>query len=241
MRVLLDSRISNHTNTHLPQTTSLLQKASLLVYDPTMHAHAIINALVLSATLTHAAAIPAPLAASAPLQRRNGCYQSALLPGYLKFADLHGSSKKTDNAEVSLDITTTCNMAAGRVLKPGEVWTHCSEWAWETSSDCEGDCIASCPPRSTFPGTTSLADQLGGALCIASCPSQCKGKGTEVKTGTNRIDWAVKNEGSADATIDAQACKDALNWEIGGCDSGSEQSKGGFWYRIDPNEGKCGA
>ena len=206
-----------------------------------MHAQAIINALALSATLTHAAAIPAPLAASAPLQRRNGCYQSALLPGYLKFADLHGSTKKTDNAEVSLDITTTCNMAAGRVLKPGEVWTHCSEWAWETSSDCEGDCIASCPPRSTFPGTTSLADQLGGALCIASCPSQCKGKETEVKTGTNRIDWAVKNEGSADATIDAQACKDALNWEIGGCDSGSEQSKGGFWYRIDPNEGKCGA
>ena len=48
-----------------------------------MHAHAIINALALSATLTHAAAIPAPLDASAPLlQRRNGCYQSALLPGY---------------------------------------------------------------------------------------------------------------------------------------------------------------
>jgi hypothetical protein len=120
-------------------------------------------------------------------------------------------------------------------------WTHCSEWAWETTGNCGQDCIASCPPRSTFPGTNSLADQMSSALCIAACPSQCKGKPNEVKTGTNRIDWAVKNEGSADATIDAQACKDALNWEIGGCDSGSEQSKGGFWYRIDPNEGKCGA
>ena len=207
-----------------------------------MHAFAIFNVLALGATLAHAAAIPATFGATAPLQRRNGCYSAGELKSkFLKFEDLHGS-RRTDNSEVSLDITTTCLMASGRVLKPGEVWTRCSEWAETTSGDCEGDCIDSCNSSSTFPGSTALADQLSAGLCTASCPSRCKGVVNTVKeTGTNRIDWAIRNDGSSDATIDFQACSDALNTELGGCDSGSEQSHGGFWYRIDPNEGKCSA
>lgn len=107
----------------------LLRKSLLprLTYKPTMHAFAIFNALALGATLAHAAAIPAMSGATAPLQRRNGCYSAGELKSkFLKFEDLHGS-KRTDNSEVSLDITTTCLMASGHVLKPGEVWTRCSE------------------------------------------------------------------------------------------------------------------
>jgi hypothetical protein len=208
-----------------------------------MHFLAILNALALSATLAHSAAIPVTLVATtAPLHRRNGCYGSGELKSkFLKFENLHGSGH-TPNSEVSLDITSTCSMAAGRVLKPGEVWTRCSEWAATTSGDCLGDCIDSCTPPTTFPGSTALADQMSAGICTATCPSQCKGVVDKVEsTGTNRIDWAIKNEGSADATIDFQKCNDALNTEVGGCDSGSEQSHDGFWYRIDPNEGKCSA
>jgi len=211
-----------------------------------MHAFAVLNVLALSAAFAQAAAIPATLLrATAPsLQRRNGCYSSGdseLNDKFLKFSELHGT-RRTDNAEVALDITTTCQMASGTILKPGEVWTRCSEWATATSDDCEGSCIDSCTPSSTFPGSTALADQMSSALCVASCPSRCKDSGPlVVEHGTNRIDWAIKNEGSADTTINFQACKDALSTEIGGCDSGSEQSHGGFWYRIDPNKGTCSA
>lgn len=208
-----------------------------------MHFLAILNALALSATLAHSAAIPVTLVATtAPLHRRSGCYGSGELKSkFLKFENLHGSGH-TPNSEVSLDITSTCSMAAGRVLKPGEVWTRCSEWAATTSGDCIGDCIDSCTPPSTFPGSTALADQMSAGICTASCPSRCSGVVDKVEsTGTNRIDWAIKNEGSADATIDFQKCSDALNTEVGGCDSGSEQSHDEFWYRIDPNEGSCSA
>jgi hypothetical protein len=207
-----------------------------------MHPFATFNALALCATLAHTAALPAIFGATAPLQRRNGCYSAGELKSkFLKFEDLHGS-RRTDNSEVSLDITSTCSMASGYVLKPGEVWTRCSEWVTSTTSDCEGSCIDSCTPSSTFPGSTALADQMSSGLCVASCPYRCSGKRPIVtEAGTNRIDWAIKNEGSTDATIDFQACSDALNTEIAGCDSGSEQSHGGFWYRIDPNEGKCSA
>ena len=160
---------------------------------------------------------------------------------FLKFEILHGS-RRTDNSEVSLDITKTCLMASGHVLKTGGVWTRCSEWAQTTSGDCEGDCSDSCNSLSTFPGSTALADQMSAGLCTASCSSRCKGVvNTGKETITNCIDWAIKNEGSSDATIDFQACSDALNAELGGCDSGSEHSHGSFWYRIDPNAGICSA
>jgi hypothetical protein len=206
-----------------------------------MHFLAIINVLALSATLAHSAAIPATLNAAAPLQRR-GCYASGELKSkFLKFENLHGSGH-TANSEVSLDITSTCSMASGRVLKPGEVWTRCSEWAATTSGNCLGDCIDSCTSTSTFPGSTALADQMSAGICTASCPSRCSGVVDKVEsTGTNRIDWAIRNDGGADVTVDFQKCNDALNTEIGGCDSGSEISKDGLWYRIDPNEGKCAA
>ena len=207
-----------------------------------MHTFAILNALALSATLAHTAALPATFSALGSLQRRNGCYSTGELKSkFLKFEDLHGS-RYTANSEVSLDITSTCQMASGTVLKPGEVWTRCSEWAMTNSSDCEGDCIDSCTSTNTFPGSTALADQMSSGLCVASCPSRCKGKTpTVTETGTNRIDWAIRNDGTADATIDFQACSDALNTELGGCDSGSEQIHGSFWYRIDPNQGACSA
>jgi hypothetical protein len=250
---LFDTTIFDHTSTiistvhssrHKSYTKYLTtpHKTPESISPATMHFFATLNALVLGATLAHAAAIPASLSASAPLQRRNGCYSAGELKSkFLKFSDLHGS-KSTPNSEVSLDITSTCSMAAGHILKPGEVWTRCSEWAATTSGDCLGDCIDSCTSTSTFPGSTALADQMSAGICTASCPSRCSGVVDKVEsTGTNRIDWAIKNEGSADATIDFQKCSDALNTEVGGCDSGSEQSHDGFWYRIDPNEGKCSA
>ena len=221
---------------------SLQPQAYFQPQESNMHAFATLITLALSATLAHTAALPATLRASAPLQRRNGCYSTGELKSkFLKFEDLHGS-RRTDNSEVSLDITSTCSMAAGTVLKPGEVWTRCSEWATSTSSDCEGDCIDSCNSMNTFPGSTALADQMSSGLCTLSCPSRCSGnRPVVVEKGTNRIDWAIRNDGSADVTIGFQACSDALNTELGGCDSGSEQVHGSFWYRIDPNWGACSA
>jgi hypothetical protein len=208
-----------------------------------MHAIAIINALALSAALAHTAAIPGSEGATARLQRRNGCYSTGELKSkYLGFEDLHGT-KHTDNAEVATDITTTCLMVQDKVFKAGEVWTRCSEWAETIMSDCEGNCLKSCGGDTpTFPSSTALADMSASGICMATCPSQCSGKEDHiVSTGTNRIDWAIKNTGSSDATLSFDDCNRALNTELGGCEAGSEQQHSGFWYRIDPNQGKCSA
>ena len=56
--------------------------------------------------------------------------------------------------------------------------------------------------------------------------------------GPRRIEIELRNEGGSQG-LSESACADALMTEVGGCDNGSEQKHGDFWYRIDPNDGPC--
>ena len=56
--------------------------------------------------------------------------------------------------------------------------------------------------------------------------------------GPRRIDIVLRNEGAVQG-ISEEACIEALDIEVGGCDHGSEQTHGDFWFRIDPNDGPC--
>ena len=56
--------------------------------------------------------------------------------------------------------------------------------------------------------------------------------------GPRRIEIELENDGAAQGISEA-ACTEALNIEVGGCEHGSEQKHGDFWFRIDPNDGSC--
>jgi hypothetical protein len=59
----------------------------------------------------------------------------------------------------------------------------------------------------------------------------------------NHINWEIRLQdgGSADSLVMSyEKCVNALNRELGGCSTGSEQNNGGFYYKIDPNNGPCG-
>ena len=53
-----------------------------------------------------------------------------------------------------------------------------------------------------------------------------------------RLEIQLRNEGGSQS-ISVDDCASALYIEVGGCDHGSEQKHGDFWYRIDPNDGPC--
>lgn len=181
--------------------------------------------LTVGASLAHAAALPATSAAN-PLLRRNGCYS-----GGLAYTELHGD--ETDIQEVYNDINTSCQLVSETPLGPGASWTHCSEWAFERYNDCYETCIDGC----SNVGSGGRGGDMASAGCSAGCDPNCGG----TETGTNHIWWEVKNEGSGEATVSYDACIAALNMEVGGCSTGSEQSHDGFWYRIDPQDGNCPA
>jgi hypothetical protein len=59
----------------------------------------------------------------------------------------------------------------------------------------------------------------------------------------NHINWEIRLQdgGSVDSLVMSyEKCVNALNRELGGCSTGSEQNNGGFYYKIDPNNGPCG-
>ncbi|KAM0719082.1 hypothetical protein Q7P37_004987 [Cladosporium fusiforme] len=59
----------------------------------------------------------------------------------------------------------------------------------------------------------------------------------------NSINWAIRlsDNGEDSLVMSYDKCVDALNRELGGCEHGSEQNNGGFWWRIDPQWGACGS
>lgn len=57
------------------------------------------------------------------------------------------------------------------------------------------------------------------------------------------INWAIQLADTNDyesLVMTKEKCIGALEREVGGCNEGSEQNNGGFWYKIDPNFGECG-
>ncbi len=179
--------------------------------------------------LSAVVALPSPASTVNPvLQRRNGCYT-----GGLQFSELHGDSDTFDMQEVRNDIFTTCQLAAGISLAPGAGWSHCSEWAFNRYSSCYEDCTEAC---SGVGGGGRGAD-LAIVGCTAGCDPNCGGW----ETGTNHINWYIKNDMSTDAAIEFDKCNAALNTELGRCSEGSEQEHEGWWYVMDPNDGTCSA
>jgi hypothetical protein len=76
--------------------------------------------------------------------------------------------------------------------------------------------------------------------------SHCSTWGTEVaglEDQGSRIDWEIKydGDGTDSRTLTFETCREAFETELAGCEHGSEQNHGGFWFRIDPNPGKCPA
>ena len=69
---------------------------------------------------------------------------------------------------------------------------------------------------------------------FSDCSEWAKSSG-----GTNRIEWYILNIGGGadDRAATWEECNAALNRELGGCSSGSEQKHGEFRYRIDPQKG----
>jgi hypothetical protein len=169
--------------------------------------------------------LPAALSILIPSASALGCYSG------FTFDSLHG--EKADlHQEVVNDINTACTIANGKVLQPGEVWTHCSEWASEKYNDCYETCEAGCDAMGSNPYCRGCPS---GALCSLGCDPDCGG----IEKGVNKIDWAIRNIGTSAQTITWDTCNRWFNLEKGGCQSGSEQHHDEFWYRIDPGMGAC--
>jgi hypothetical protein len=57
----------------------------------------------------------------------------------------------------------------------------------------------------------------------------------------NRINWEIKydGDGTEDRILTFETCKKAFEAELEVCQYGSDGVHDGFWFRIDPNPGKC--
>ncbi|KAL2070251.1 hypothetical protein VTL71DRAFT_13277 [Oculimacula yallundae] len=162
---------------------------------------------------------------------RARCYGSGV-----SFNGLHGGDQdKTDlSNEVRADINSRCMEVAGRTISKENPFWKCTEWA-KTANPTEGcfdACLDKCEPDPGSSGTEA-------ALCAAlNCHKDCD-KGPPVAE-FNRIEWAIEvrgNDGPKEITY--EKCIEWFNWEFGGCHLGGENSHDGFWFRIDPNYGKC--
>ncbi|KAF5021778.1 hypothetical protein F66182_6153 [Fusarium sp. NRRL 66182] len=53
------------------------------------------------------------------------------------------------------------------------------------------------------------------------------------------LDWKIRYNGKKQhTTMDPDDCKTAVQIEMYGCEHGSEQNHGDWWYHLDPNPGK---
>ncbi|KAK0113563.1 hypothetical protein ONS96_014421 [Cadophora gregata f. sp. sojae] len=159
-----------------------------------------------------------------------GCYG-----GDLWFNGLHGGDMTTSDlsAEVRADINSRCMEVSGRTISKENPFWKCTEWA-KTANPTEGcfdKCLDKCEPA---PGDSGI----DAALCATHCDKGCD-KGPPVGE-VNHIDWAIEVRGGDGAKeISYETCNYWFNWELGGCQQGSESSHDGFWFRIDPGYGKC--
>ena len=102
-------------------------------------------------------------------------------------------------------------------------------------------CYESCKPGTDISGSNSAVIDAGVEWCKSICELE-HGKPDFSVGGWNHIDWAIEvRDGQEEKTIDYETCKAAFETELGGCSNGSEQNHDGFWFRIDPNAGKCAA
>ena len=102
-------------------------------------------------------------------------------------------------------------------------------------------------PSPRDPSKPALAVSVGGGgrggelarlACTLGCDPDCD-PGPNYDS-YNHIDWAIEaRDGQPGGLISYETCMAALQTEHGGCESGSEQYHSGFWFRIDPNSGKC--
>ncbi|KAF4969113.1 hypothetical protein FZEAL_10289 [Fusarium zealandicum] len=152
-----------------------------------------------------------------------GCYSVGVRLNYL-----HGGESDLSQ-EVMNDVHTTCTMAAGKIIKPGEGFYHCSNWEKTISpnGNCYTDCMDGC-------GTYKESVRWG---CNSGCDKNCA---SPPEGGFNHIQWAVEVRGDqTEQELTYEKCSEAFNTEVGGCQSGSEQNHSGFWFRFDTGEGAC--
>lgn len=60
----------------------------------------------------------------------------------------------------------------------------------------------------------------------------------EINSG-DKVEMVIKNNQGGSQGMSYDECYHSFQIECGACFHGSEQNHGGFWYRIDPNNGKC--
>lgn len=156
-----------------------------------------------------------------------GCYSGGLV-----WSNLHGGTQAIDQ-EVLNDITTTCQKAAGKTIRPSEPFRLCTNWK-KTKSDHDG-CYDAC-----IDGCGAIPGGRAGDIAVSLCKSGCDENCANDMPGTNHIDWAIEiRDGKPDKVITEEACLHAFHTEFGGCEHGSEQVHEGFWFRIDPSSGAC--
>lgn len=158
-----------------------------------------------------------------------GCYSSSLT-----FKGLHGGDNDIIS-EVLGDISSTCQQAAGKDITSDTPYWRCSEWQTTQPSNpsCYEDCESGCKAMGTGP-----AAELAKGACLAGCDPNC----VQMPSGNdyNHIDWAIEaSHGQSGGTITYDLCNAAFGTEVSGCASGSEQNHDNFWFRIDPNSGRC--
>jgi hypothetical protein len=176
-------------------------------------------------------AIPLALLALMPTIHALGCYTIGL-----PFNSLHGGQNQEIMGEVFADINTQCQVMDGLVFhKALGHYQLCTEWAITVEPDrtCYEDCTDGCAAV----GSGGRGAELASALCTAGCDPGCGGPAVG---GTNHINWEfVHDSEEEEITMTYDVCMAALNAEASACSLGSEQTHGGFRYKIDPNEGSC--
>ena len=111
------------------------------------------------------------------------------------------------DGEIKDNIDVVCNKVAGAMFKAVDrekPFTHCSDW--EVTLDAPEDCC----------GITEYCDPRCDSPKIGSF---------------NRIDFQISLNGTADDTqMTVDICRNALETELRGCPSGSEQNHDAFWW-----------
>lgn len=92
----------------------------------------------------------------------------------------------------------------------------------------------------------STCDIVAGKTFKHGDPPYSRCRTWEVYVGDetlNHINWEIRlaDGGSDDSFVMSyEKCVNALKRELDACATSSEQNNGGFWYKIDPNNGPCG-
>ncbi|KXJ89495.1 hypothetical protein Micbo1qcDRAFT_206430 [Microdochium bolleyi] len=87
------------------------------------------------------------------------------------------------------------------------------------------------------PGVPAISKRI----CDGAARDYYKGEKRDgcFNVGNARVNWEVENISDGEAVLTEGECNDSVLYEMFGCNAGSQQNHGSFYYYLDPNMGNC--